>query len=408
MSDSKARIAVIGCGWWAQGWHIPHLLCNDNVIICALVDKVSQPTSDLNPNLVSMDQLQEICGNCPVYTSVEELLQSDAGKEMNGALLCTPHATHYHLAELLIQEGMNRILAQRPLLHILLEKPMTTDVEEAQKLHDLVHSYWRTCSITNNNNNNNVPYFQLNHSANFRQQAKVARDLIQNQAKIGTIRHINASMASPLSWLFGHPKNITWNTPTGNMLGNGFAWGQSSHLLAWIYHVTGDAVMPETVFCQMNHSDTSGADLSHAATIVCQNDITFSLAGTCLLPGNEHGDPPVGKEISVEIYGSEGALFYKGNDHDPASGRLELRTDTTVKVLCDEFHFENTDQEGTGPESLQSFLAACLGRKDYDKGASSLVGLKSIQTLDAMYRSHHSGAAEKIAGTRVIERRATP
>ena len=404
-----ARIAIIGCGWWAQGWHIPHLLQNDGVVICALVDKVKHPTSDLNPNLVSMDELQEICNNCPVFESVEELLQSSAGHEMNGALICTPHSTHYLIAELLIQEGMKRIVAQAPLLHILLEKPMTTNVEEAQKLHDLVHSYWRTCSIARTNNE--VAYFQLNHSANFRKQSQVAQDLIQNQNAIGDICHIDASMASPLSWLFNHPKNTTWNVPTSGMLGNGFAWGQASHLLAWIYHIAGDQVVPEQVFCRMNHSKSSGADLSHAATIVCKNNVTMSLSGTCLLPGNEHGNPPIGKEISIEIYGSDGALFYKGNDHDPTSGRLELRTgkkdetaiEGSVRVVCDEFHFENTTQDGTGPESLQSFLQACWGEQNYYQGASSLVGLKSVQTLEAMYRSHHSGAVEKIVASRVLE-----
>jgi predicted dehydrogenase len=409
-----AHIAVIGCGWWAQGWHIPHLLQNENVIICALVDKVKQPTSDLNPNLVSMDELQEICNHCPVFTSVEELLQSDVGQhEMNGALICTPHSTHYKIAELLIHEGMNRIVARKTqLLHILLEKPMTTNVEEAQKLHDLVHSYWRACSITTRDKKDAGAYVQLNHSANFRKQAQLAQDMILNQHAIGSIRHINASMASPLSWLFNNPKNTTWNSPTEGMLGNGFAWGQASHLLAWIYYVAGDQAVPEQVFCRMNHSDTSGADVNHAATVMCRNNVTLSLTGTCLLPGNEHGDPPVGKEISIEIFGSDGALFYKGNDHDPSSGKLELRVgkndktgaiEGSTRVICDEFHFENTTQDGTGPESLKSFLEACWGKQDYCQGASSLVGLKSVQTLDAMYRSHDSGCVEKIVGTRLID-----
>ena len=351
---------------------------------------------------------------------MEDLLSSDIGTIMDGALICTPHATHYKIAEALIQKGMNRVLQgvegvkNRP-LHILLEKPMTTDIEEAKKLHDLAHSYWRTCSVADDEGTA-VPYFQLNHSANFREQTRVAKELIQ-KGTIGSIRHINASMASPLSWLFGHPGNLGWNEPTEGMLGNGFAWGQSSHLLAWVYEVTGDEVNPQHVYCAMNHSETSGADLSHSATIRCGNAIVMSLSGTCLLPGNEHGDPPVGKEIHIQIYGSDGALFYIGNDHDPSSGRLELRrgkNDTSgeegsVKVFCGElgFHFENTDKDGTGPESLQSFISACLGRKNYCKGASSQVGLKSIQTLDAMYRSQQSGASEEVAYASITTKRRT-
>ena len=57
------------------------------------------------------------------------------------------------------------------------------------------------------------------------------------------------------------------------------------------------------------------------------------------------------------------------------------------------FEFENTDQDGDGPESLQSFLDACLGR-EFFPGANAEVGLKAVATLDAMYRSALSGKAE--------------
>lgn len=357
---------------------------------------------------MSMDALAQLCGGCPTFESTEDLLASDVAPTMNGALICTPHATHFKIAESLIQEGMKRVMNDGEtanIFHIFLEKPMTTDVIEAQKLHELAHSYWRACKVTCGDSI--APYFQLNHSANFREQSKVAKDLIDNQKAIGEIRHINVSMASPLSWLFGHPRNFSWTQPTEGMLGNGFAWAQSSHVLAWVFHVTGNEIVPMQVYCVMNHSEASGADLSHSATIKCLNNITFSLAGTCLLPGNEHGDPPVGKEILIEIYGSDGALFYKGNDHEPASGKLELRMgkndksciEGSTQVFCEElgFHFENTEKDGKGPESLQSFIAACCGNEYYE-GANTLVGWKSIQCLDAMYRSHQSGAAEDIIG----------
>mgnify|MGYP003865429475 CR=1 FL=1 len=176
-------------------------------------------------------------------------------------------------------------------------------------------------------------------------------------------------------------------------------------MLAWIYHVAGDQLNPQQVYCAMQHSDASGADLSHSATIRCSNNVVLNVSGTCLLPGNEHGDPPVGKEIQIQIYGSGGALFYSGNDHDPSSGKLELRAgkndqlndEGEVDVIADEFLFENTDKTGEGPESLLTFLAACRGETDYYVGANSNVGLKSVQTLEAMYRSQDSGQVEEVA-----------
>ena len=126
---------------------------------------------------------------------------------------------------------------------------------------------------------------------------------------------VSAFFASPLSWIFYDPANTGWNEPddSGEMLGNGFAWGQSSHLLAWIYHVAGsNNLIPTRVYCAMTTSERTGADVSHAATVVCNNGATFSLSGTSLLPGNAHSDPPVGKRIKIKIFGTKGALIYSG------------------------------------------------------------------------------------------------
>ena len=125
----------------------------------------------------------------------------------------------------------------------------------------------------------------------------------------------------------------------------------------------------------------------------------LSLSGTSLLPGNAHSDPPVAKRVQIEIFGDDGSLHYGGNDRDPDSGRLELRNaDGGVEVLHEQFHFENLDSAGSGPESLQDFVRLCCGSgaEGVDAGANVMDGLRSIQTIDAMYRSHASGQVEKI------------
>ena len=42
-------------------------------------------------------------------------------------------------------------------------------------------------------------------------------------------------MHSALLWLFDDPANVGWTQRTGGMAGNGFAWGQLSHLLAFVF-----------------------------------------------------------------------------------------------------------------------------------------------------------------------------
>jgi predicted dehydrogenase len=152
----------------------------------------------------------------------------------------------------------------------------------------------------------------------------------------------------------------------------------------------------------MTHSQKTGADVSHSATIRCsdgkdQEYAVMSVSGTTLLPGNAHSHPPVAKKIQVEVFGDEGSLHYEGNDREASSGRLEIRNpDGGVEVVYNEFHFENLDSEGSGPESLQNFVQLCCGNSDVYEGADVMDGLRSIQTIDAMYRSHASQSLENI------------
>jgi predicted dehydrogenase len=231
----------------------------------------------------------------------------------------------------------------------------------------------------------------------------MARQLVES-GEIGAIRHVTSFMASPLSFIFDDPSNTGWNEPTAGMLGNGFSWGQCSHLLAWIFHVCPN-LLPHHVFCIMNQSPATGADVSHSASILCSdtcgtNDVVLSMSGTSMLPGNAHSEPAIGKILRIKIFGTKGTIMYSGNDQDPSSGQLELRrvaNNGNVELPCGPgFHFEALEQDGTGPESLQSFIDACHGNKDYYVGADSTVGLRTVQILEAMYRSNSTRKLEDI------------
>jgi predicted dehydrogenase len=347
--------------------------------------------------------------HCATFSSVQDLFQKDPhlAASIDGVIVCTPHATHSDIGEFLLQleqqeqqqQSTTASVRRTKPLHVLMEKPMTTNVHQAKKLHMAAAAAAAATTDT---------LFMVNHSANFIPQTKMARQLVERGA-IGEIQHITAFMASPLSWIFEDPKNLGWNEPTpGIMIGNGFAWGQASHLLAWIYHVCGaTTLIPHKVYCTMHHSKITGADVAHAASIQCNHGtVTMSLSGTSLLPGNAHSHPPVAKEIDIKIYGTKGAIHYGGNDRDKDSGQLELRIgvggdsdgeEGAIQPFCEElgFRFEELDQDGLGPQSLQNFLAKCCGEECY-VGADSLVGYRSIQTLDAMYRSEASGMPEDV------------
>jgi predicted dehydrogenase len=379
----SVKVAVIGAGWWSQGWHLVHLKNHPDVELVAIVDSNQHPKSNLNPNLESLKTLSERY-KCQIYSSLVDLLENCP--EIDGVLIASPHATHFELGQYALDASMKRLQSSRSSgcgtfkpIHILMEKPMTVCLQQAMQLAASVNQYRQA---------GGRGAFIINHSANYRDQAVVAARMVQS-GRIGVVRHVTAFMASPLSWIFEDEKNIGWNQPDNTMLGNGFAWGQSSHLLAWIYHVCPD-LQPATVFCSMTHSERTGADVAHAATVTCRCGAVLSISGTSLLPGNAHSDPPVGKRLRLEIYGTAGALFYNGKDTDPNSGHLEV-VDTEKgqsEILHGNFDFEDLASTGTGPASLQSWIDACQGQEDYYQGADCELGLKTVQTISAMYQSH--------------------
>jgi hypothetical protein len=154
-----ASIAVIGAGWWSQGWHLPHLQANaPSVKIAAIVDPTPNPVSTLSSSpLLSLKELSKKY-NCPHYKSVADLLSDpEVGPSLDGVIVATSHASHYEVGMALIREGIHRrkmaegiekeeegvSKKQRHVhvlhrnLSILMEKPMTTSVNEAKKLWEM-------------------------------------------------------------------------------------------------------------------------------------------------------------------------------------------------------------------------------------------------------------------------------
>lgn len=168
------NIAVVGCGWWAQGWHLPHLQANaPHVKIVAVVDPARKPISTLSSSpLLSLHDLADKY-SCRYFTSVSELLADPIGCKIDGFVVATSHASHFEVGMALLNEGIRRRQTSEVhrTLNILMEKvsivsphhlkmmhgvspsnshilpypyffctpkkPMTTDVDEARKLYEM-------------------------------------------------------------------------------------------------------------------------------------------------------------------------------------------------------------------------------------------------------------------------------
>jgi predicted dehydrogenase len=135
-SKEVARIAVVGAGWWSQGWHLPLLHAMPNVQLVGIVEPTSQPRSTLVADMLSTTQLAEKYG-CPVFDSIDSLLaHCDANAPLDGVIIASPHATHADIA----MKCFNHNNASG--ITILCEKPMTTDVEESLMLVAAAGVHW--------------------------------------------------------------------------------------------------------------------------------------------------------------------------------------------------------------------------------------------------------------------------
>lgn len=71
-TGAKANLAVVGAGWWAQGWHLPQIHANEHATIAAIVDSNPAPTSPLAiPPLVPLAELAERYST-QIFSSVSE------------------------------------------------------------------------------------------------------------------------------------------------------------------------------------------------------------------------------------------------------------------------------------------------------------------------------------------------
>jgi predicted dehydrogenase len=347
----KVNIAVIGAGWWCTEFHLPYLSSLKDINLFS-VCRFGQQELELVKEKFNF-----------IYSS-ENYEEALSYEELDGAIISTPHTEHFL--------GAKKALENK--LHIIIEKPMTLSTEDAKIIYDL---------SLKNKKEIIIPY-----GYNFTHYMDKAREFIKN-GLIGEIKHIDASMSSPTLDLFGgqglidakghtfQPLSSTWADPNR---GGGYAWGQTAHLIGAIFKLVN--ATPEKLFCFHTESPTK-VDYTNAVSLMFKENISASISGCAYLPKQKE------EHIELKIHGTKGALFL---DIEPYRERL------TLKVDGDNIDY---DMKGEGAltystnPAIDALISACQG-KIIDHGSNGLNGYKTVQVLDAMYRSMKSKKVEDI------------
>ena len=108
--DDRARVGLVGTGWWSTHMHLPALVSNPNAEVVGVCDLDSA-------------RAREVADRFDVpfaVTSVGQLL----GLGLDAVVVATPHDAHYEPAAAAISAGVD----------VLVEKPMTIDPGQAWDL----------------------------------------------------------------------------------------------------------------------------------------------------------------------------------------------------------------------------------------------------------------------------------
>ena len=107
----KARIGVIGAGWWAAVNHLPVLKANEACEVVAV-------------NRIGAPELAELQRKFDIPAGFEDYRAMLDEIPMDGVVISSPHVLHHEHAVAALAKGC----------HLLVEKPLTTTAADARDL----------------------------------------------------------------------------------------------------------------------------------------------------------------------------------------------------------------------------------------------------------------------------------
>jgi predicted dehydrogenase len=343
----KAKIGVVGAGWWSTEHHIPSLLGYDRVEFVGIAD----PKPD---KLAAAANHYGIEGR---YKSHSELLEVP---DLDGVVIAIPHAYHYEVARDALDAGVN----------VLLEKPMVLKAEQAW---DLV----RLADVKG-------LHLSIGYTFQYTRHALKAKKIVQSGA-IGDIRFVSGVFASMVERYlrgvrnayagdFGYPvtapEDNSYSDPA--ISGGGQGHLQITHAMGMAFWVM--ELRATQVFAMMESFDLA-VDLVDAISYRLENGAIGTMGATGSI---QPGQPT---DQGIKYYGTKGFVrqdLAKGSlDIHYNDGTSETHTDLSTKELY--------------PAHVPSRSFADLVLDGGDNAAPAKFGAYTVEFLEAAYTSAASG-----------------
>jgi predicted dehydrogenase len=357
---TKARIGVIGAGWWACYQYLPFYRDHPEVELVGAVRKDD----------VGLDVFRREFGLEVSTSSVDELLAAG----LDGVVVSSPHNLHREHAVAALDAGA----------HVLVEKPMTLTLADAEALAGAARTAGRTVAVA--------------HGWNWSRLTDWAKEALAD-GRLGRVTSVTGYMSSCLTDLFsgtggvgvldvgGFPVEVEAATWSDADAGGGYLYGQLSHLLALgLWLVPNE---PEDVFARA-HLLANGVDLDIQLSIGFVDGVIGSFSG--------QGHEPWGRRhaCDLRIAGEDGVLML---DFDRVQAQLLLEGD---KERAEWLTFEpeppaaEEDFEYTCDGPAQFLVDTCFGRETVNRAPLD-VAVRTVAVMEAAWRSAHAGETVRVA-----------
>ncbi len=236
-----------------------------------------------------------------VYDSYEEMIHKERmlpdGESMDFVSIVTPNHLHFAPSKMALENGF----------HVVLDKPMTFDLQEAKELKKVIEASGKL--------------FCLTHTYTGYPMIKEARQLVATGV-LGKIRKIY--VAYPQGWLseFLNTKQASWRTDPGKSGIAGCMGDIGTHAFNMAEYVSGLQV---TKLCADLNIVVEGRKLDDDGSVLLKfnNGASGLLYASQIANGEENN-------IRISIYGEKGGLEWKQED---ANSLLLKRLNKPTEIL---------------------------------------------------------------------------
>ncbi len=364
MNENKARIAVIGTGWWSTFAHIPTLIAHPDAELVAL--------ADIRPEVLA--KAAEHYQVDKTYSDFREML---AKEKLDGVVVAVWHTAHYEVARACLESD----------LHMVIEKPMVLTAIHARDLVEEAGRHGREII--------------MGYPWQFLPQSVRAREALQS-GELNDIHYIsNTFTSSPINLYRGDDESDqpgmeihypvvgpgdVYSDPERSGGGQGHL--QVTHSAAMMFFLTD--LKPVSVIALMDKLDVH-VDVVDAMIVRMDNGSLATVGSTGAVKGGE------GK-LDIQIYCGDGWVDL---DYIAGTGTIcyddGTEEDLTPSPDTIETDHPGSDSVGSGAAYPAHLPATNLVEIIHGKAGNrspAEYGWRTVELLDAAYRSAEMNGRE--------------